>query len=229
MRKTLSESMQEGDFVLLDFVGRVKESGEIFDLTLEDVAKKENVYDAKISYKPVTVIVGAGLMLKGLEEAVTGMSVGEKKKLEIPPAKAFGERKAELIRLIPLLTFKERDVDPTPGSYVTINNLNGRVASVDGGRVKVDFNHPLAGKTLEYELELKKKIEDQTEKIKSVTNYFVPADWEKIEVTINGSEAEISFQEKIDVPVKTKSNNAITITKWVGGIEKVKFVDVYSK
>ncbi len=221
--------MKSGDFVLVDFVGRIKDTGEIFDLTVADVAKKENVYNEKISYKPITVIVGSGLIIRGLEEAVEGMQIGEKKKLEIPPEKAFGERNANLIKLIPMSNFVEQNVDPEPGSYVTINNLNGRVISVDGGRIKVDFNHPLAGKKLEYELEIKSEIKDAGEKLKSVVNNFTGIDLADMDMSIANKEAEISFKKKLDIPVRTKQSIASVALKWVGDLEKLKFLDVYTK
>ncbi len=221
--------MKSGDFVLVDFVGRIKDTGEIFDLTVADVAKKEGVYNEKINYKPITVIVGSGLIIRGLEEAVEGMQIGEKKKIEIPPEKAFGERNANLIKLIPMSNFVEQNVDPEPGSYVTINNLNGRVVSVDGGRIKVDFNHPLAGKKLEYELEIKSEIKDTGEKLKSVVNNFTGIDQTDMDLSIANKEAEISFKKKLDIQVRTKQNIAGIALKWVSDVEKLKFLDVYTK
>ena len=221
--------MQQGDFVLIDFVGRIKDTGEIFDLTLVDVAKKENVYSDRLTYKPVMIIVGSAMTIKGLEEAVEGMQVGEKKKVEIETAKAFGDRRQDLIKLIPMSTFTEQNIDPEPGSYVTVNNVNGRVVSIDGGRIKVDFNHPLAGKRLEYEIEIKSKIEDANEKIKSVVAYFIGIGQNDVELSVNGKDAEISFKKKFDMSVRMKGDIAATIMKWVGPTEKVKFVDSYSK
>ena len=62
--------MKEGDFVRIDYVGRIKGSGEIFDLTKEDVARKNGIYNPNMNYKPVPIIIGARMVIKGLEDAL---------------------------------------------------------------------------------------------------------------------------------------------------------------
>lgn len=221
--------MQTGDFVSISYVGRIKGTGEIFDLTDAELAKKEKIYDEKIRYGPITVVVDAGFVIKGLDEALKEMKVGEKKKVEISPDKAFGERRQDFIKLIPMSNFKQQDVTPEPGSYVTINGVRGRVISADGGRVRVDFNHPLAGKDLEYEIEVTGLITDVKEKIIAIVHYFTNADKEKIDAKISGEEVEISVKDEKEIRGHVKKDVAEAIKKWVKEIEVVKFVDVYGK
>ncbi len=218
--------MKVGDFVEVDYVGRIKDTGKIFDLTKEEIAKKENVYNPKVSYNPVVLIVGADFIIKGLDETLRDAKVGEKKEVDIPPAKAFGERKDKLIRTIPLGKFKEQKLDPSPGAVVNIGNLKGRIVSVSGGRVKVDFNHPLAGKTLEYEIEIKSLVKEVPEKVKSIVKYFTGID--DVDVICKNEEAEIKIKKDVDVvrPVKKMISDAVI--KWCG-IGKVKFVEVFEK
>jgi len=110
--------MKSGDFVYVDYVGRIKDSGQIFDLTREEVAKKEGVENPNFKYKPVPIIIDAKFVIAGLNDALKEMKVGEKKKVEILPAKSFGERKEELVKIIPLSKFKEQNLDPFPGAVV---------------------------------------------------------------------------------------------------------------
>jgi len=217
--------MNSGDFILVDFVGRIKDTREIFDITKEDVAKKELIYRPEFKYKPVPMIVDSNFILPGLNDALKEMKIGEKKTVDIPPEKAFGNRNPELIKLIPEARFKEQGTDATPGSFVTINQIRGRIISVDGGRVKVDFNHPLAGKVLEYELEILKKITELKEKIKSVFYYFTGL--EEVEVIIKNEEAEINIKKKVNILVEAKERIAKTIIKWIKGIKKVKFIEEF--
>lgn len=219
--------MNSGDFVYVDYVGRVKDSGEIFDLTKEDVAKKENIYRKEFKYGPVPMIVDSDFILPGLNEALKEMNVGEKKTIEIKPEKAFGERNLEMIRLIPKSKFKEQDIEARPGEFVTVNRMRGRIVSADGGRVKVDFNHPLAGKTLEYELEVVSQIIEQDEKVKAVAFYFTSIGKEDMEVRINDTVAEIEFKKHFNIAIEAKDMVAKNIIKWIKPIEKVKFVDVF--
>ncbi len=219
--------MRSGDFVYIDYIGRVKDTGEVFDTTNEEIAKKEGVYNPQIKYKPVPVVVDGGYVIKGLNDVLKDMNVGEKRKVEIDPENAFGERSIELIKSFPLSLFKENRIDPTPGSYVTINNIRGRIISNDGGRVKVDFNHPLAGKKLEYEIEIKGLIEDTDEKIKSIVHFFTGIELEKIYAELKEKNVEIKILDRVDLNLEIKKKIAAEIKKWIKDIEKVKFIDEY--
>jgi FKBP-type peptidyl-prolyl cis-trans isomerase SlyD len=221
--------MKSGDFVLVDYIGRIKESGEIFDLTKEEVARKENIFNEKFKYGSVPMVIDSNFVLKGLSEALKEMKVGEKKTVEISPEKGFGERNPEFIKLIPESRFKEQNIEATPGSFVTINKIRGRVMSADGGRVRADFNHPLAGKTLQYELEIVGEIAEENEKVKAVTFFFTGVDKQDLDVICNAGEAEVKFKNKIDMHSETKQQMANEIIRWIKGIERVKFVDVFEK
>jgi len=221
--------MKTGDFVSIDYVGRVKESGEIFDVTMEDVAKREKVYNSKVVYKPINVVVDANFIIRGLDDALKEMKVGEKRVVIIEPDKAFGNRDPNFVRPIPLSNFKGENVDPTPGSWITINNVRGRILSADGGRIRVDFNHPLAGKKLEYELEVKKEITETADKVRAIVGYAVGVEMEKVDVKLAEKEADIKVDVKEELPGKAKKSMADLVIKWVAGVEKVRFVDEYVK
>lgn len=217
--------MKEGDFIRIDYVGRISESGKIFDLTKENVAKKEGIFNPSFGYGPVPIIVGANFVVKGLEKVLKDIKVGDKKKVKVGAKDGFGERNSKLIKLIPLSQFKKQNMDPFPGMPITLNNLSGRVLSVSGGRVRVDFNHPLAGKTLEYEIEIKKKITKNIEKIKAVIEFFLKN--RNIEVSIDKNTAEIKI--KMDVTRRIKKTIADTILKWVKNIKLIRFVDEFTQ
>lgn len=219
--------MNSGDFIKIDYVGRIKESGEIFDITKEDVAKQEKIYNPQYKYGALPVIIDANFVLPGLNEALKEMNVGDKKIIEVPPENGFGKREADLIKLIPESKFKEQDIDTTPGQTVNINKAKGIILSNDGGRVKVDFNHPLAGKTLVYDLEVKEEIKDLEKRVKAVIFYFMGIEDVDSEVKKNGKEVEIMFKQKFDVLNETKQSMSNIIIKWVGGVEKVWFKDAF--
>ncbi|MEM5777552.1 MAG: peptidylprolyl isomerase [Candidatus Aenigmatarchaeota archaeon] len=216
--------MKEGDFVLVDFVGKIRETGEIFDLTLENVAKENGIYDSHFSYKPIPVIVGSHMIIKGVEDELMKMGLGEKKKIIVKPENAFGNRSEKLIKLIPISEFRKQDIDPFAGMPITMNGLKGRVLAISGGRVKVDFNHVLAGKELEYELEIKKLIEKIDEKIQAIFNIFVKTK-EDVKVNINGDVTEIYINNEI--PRDVKKDIAGVIKKWINEVKKIRFVEEF--
>jgi FKBP-type peptidyl-prolyl cis-trans isomerase 2 len=220
--------MQEGDFVYIDYTGKVKDTGKVFDSTKEEVAKKEDIFNSKVDYKPIPVVVGGGLVLKKIDETLKEMKINEKKTIEVSPEDGFGQRKLELIKLIPLSIFKERNIDVSPGRFVTIDRVAGKVVSVDGGRVKIDFNHPLAGKKLEYEIEIKEGVEGIGEKVKALVSHYSRTKKEDLDLKIKEKEVEITPKKKIDLPGPLKDQLSNILLKWLD-LEKIKFVDVYTK
>lgn len=217
--------MKKGDFIRIDYLGRVKDTGEIFDLTMEETAKKENVYSPGIKYGPVPVIVGEGFVLSGLDDEIAKMHEGEKKTVQLEPEKAFGQRKAEMVKVMPLSAFRKQKIDPVPGLVVDMSGLKGRIQSVSSGRVRVDFNNPLAGKTIEYEVEIKEVITKPEEKIKAVFEYM---GIENVNVLIDGNTVEV---ETGSMHPNAKQRIFDIITKNVSlegnKIEKLKFSEVF--
>ena len=213
--------MKKGDFVRISYVGRL-ESGEIFDLTDAETAKKEGVFDPRVTYSDLPVIVGANFMIKGLDEAVEGMAVGEKKDIEVEPDKGFGTRDAKLVRVVPSKTFKDQKFEPAPGMIVDFGGNKGRIQSVDGGRVRVDFNNPLAGKKLKYSIEIREKIENPADQVKAVMDFFGARD---AQVNVEGTSAIINFR----LPQQLKESISALVLQHVKGVEKVNFIESYGK
>jgi FKBP-type peptidyl-prolyl cis-trans isomerase 2 len=216
--------MEKEDFVLVDYVGRL-ESGEIFDLTNEEVAKQEKIYNEKARYAPVSVIIGAGLIVPGLENALLDMNVGERKTIEIEPKDAFGERKAELVRTVAEKEFGGQ-VTPKPGMIVDFANTRGRIQSVANGRVRVDFNHPLAGKRLKYDIAVLEQISDTKRQVDAILDFFSLHAHTKI-----GEDIEIETHEKLPLPIKERISALILeyVKNDGAPVKKVKFIEVFEK
>lgn len=160
--------MKAGDFVNIDYVASVKSSGELFDFTLPEIAKKMG---REGDFKPVTIVIGARHVIPGLDDELTNHKVGDEFDVDIPPEKAFGKRSPKLMQLIPRNKFRKDNINPIPGMRITVNNLPGTVRSASGGRIIVDFNHPLAGKVIHYWVKINKKITSKKEKIESLLKY----------------------------------------------------------
>ncbi|MBI2084204.1 MAG: peptidylprolyl isomerase [Candidatus Aenigmarchaeota archaeon] len=219
--------MKDGDFVTIEFTGRTKDTNDVFDTTNGEAAILAGIYNPKANYGSVPVIVGANQVIPGMDEAIREMNVGEKKTIELTSEKAFGERKTELVTLVPMSTFKESNMEPALGRTVNVRGMEGKIVSVDGGRVKIDFNHPLAGRTIEYEIEIKSELKETIEKVQGIVRYFTGLKMEDSNPVINDSEVSISIQ-KADFPKAVKKNIADTIMKWMN-MTKVSFLDVFEK
>ena len=227
-------SVAKGDFILIDYVARVKETGEVFDTSLADVAKEAKIYKENTVYEPMLVVVGEGWVLRGLDEQLEGLEVGKKATLEIPPEKGFGLRDPSKIKLIPLRKFRERDITPYPGLEVEIDGKLAVVRSVGAGRVQVDFNLPLAGRTLIYEVEVKKKLESLEEKVKALLHRRIPTiPVEKVKLEFGeGGELKVSLPEEaliVDGLQPSKRGLTVDIFKLLPEVKAITFVETYKR
>ena len=151
LRHNSGKEVKIGQFVEIEYSGRL-ETGEIFDST-----NPKEFEDAK---GPITIIMGAGHLIKGIEKAMLEMKVGDSRDLEISPEDGFGKRDSKLIKLFKMGEFRKQNVVPYPGLRLTIDNRMGAVISVSSGRIIVDFNNPLAGRRLSYKLKIIKAVEE---------------------------------------------------------------------
>tara|TARA_Y100000310_G_C20616046_1_gene780686 strand:+ start:457 stop:1119 length:663 start_codon:yes stop_codon:yes gene_type:complete len=163
------EKIKKNDFIELKFTGKVVD-GEIFDTNIPSDAEKINL---KIDDKQFIICVGQKMVIEGLDDALIDKEVNKKFSVEIPSTKAFGERKREMVKLIPLKVFREKNINPQPGMTLHMDNHLVRIASVSGGRILVDFNNPLSGKDVAYDFTITKKVTDDKEKIDAIINYFI--------------------------------------------------------
>lgn len=158
----------KGDFIEISYTGYA--NGEVFDSNRENDLKKLSP-DAKV--EKTFLIVGEGMVVKGLDHAFEGKETGKEYTLDLTAKEAFGPRHASLIRPLPLKMFTEKQVQPRVGmSFVLDSNLV-QVRAVSGARVIVDFNNPLAGKDLHYVFTITEKIEDMHQKTKIFFERFM--------------------------------------------------------
>lgn len=222
----------QNSYVLVDYTIRVKETGELVDTTIEAEAEKAGVKEAAKIYEPRLIVVGKGMILKAVEDEMVGMKPGEKKTFEISPEKAFGQRDPANIRTIPIRRFKDADAPLRVGALVNVEGRQGVVRSIGSGRVQVDFNHYLAGKTLECEVEVKSILTDDLEKVKQLTHTRIPdVAIEKFEITVSPPEVRIKIpEEAVLIPGLQLAKRALAreFKEAVAGIEKTVFVEEYS-
>jgi len=224
-------ALQKGDFVLLDYVAKVKETGEVFDTTSEETAKKERLYKEGEIYEPKLVVVGEGWVLKALDEGLTTMEIGKTTSVEVPPDKAFGERDPEKVRRVSLKHLTAKGITPTLGMRVEYNDKTATVRAVGAGRVLLDFNPPLAGKTLNYELTVQKKLKTINEKISALTHRRILAVEEnKFKFTIRAKAVNIEMPEEafyLEGIQVAKRGIATDTQKFFPKITTVKFIETF--
>jgi FKBP-type peptidyl-prolyl cis-trans isomerase 2 len=196
--------LNKKDFVELEFTAKVKD-GQVFDTNIKEKAKELGIEDVR----PLWACIGEKMVLTGLDNALAGKEVGKEYEIELKPEEAFGKRNPNLVKTIPVSVFLEKQVNPVPGMFLNLDGLIVRISSVSGGRVLVDFNNPLAGKDVIYTFKIIKKVDDMTEKLKILSEFFVGT--EKFE--LNDKKAIFSglFQKKAFEALSKKAKELLDI------------------
>jgi FKBP-type peptidyl-prolyl cis-trans isomerase 2 len=170
-------ALKDGDVVRFDYTLWV--DGKPVETSEEAVARKEGIFREKRHYRPLTVALGNGQIIPGLESHLRSHGqVGKPVKVELAPADAYGERSAEKVRDVPMAQFKKQKVEPRVGMQLNMEGQTGVVTRVAGGRVRVDLNHDLAGKPLTYEYTIREVVADDKAKVEAVLgNLFQPGSY----------------------------------------------------
>jgi peptidylprolyl isomerase len=136
------ESAKSGDRVRVHYTGQLAD-GEVFD--------------SSHGSEPLEFKVGSGEVIRGFDDAVTGMAPGESRRVTIPAQDAYGQRREELVVTVPRERFPD-DFEPEPGMNLALDQDGHqvvlRILSVTETDVVLDGNHPLAGEDLTFDVEL---------------------------------------------------------------------------
>jgi len=225
--------VKSGDFLLVNFTLKVKESGQTVDTTYDSVAKDAHIHREDASYGPRFIILGEGWLPKGLEDSLVGSDIGKPTTIELPPEKGYGARDPGKMRLVPIRRFRDEKIDPVPGTEIELGGRHAVVRSVGAGRVQVDYNHPLAGRTLVYDVSVEKVLDDENEKILNVISIRIP-EVDKTKFTLERGGADLT----IDVPEEAfylsglqvaKKSVISDIQKYFPDIDTISFREVFKR
>lgn len=143
IKNLLMQQAKKGDKVKVHYHGKLT-SGETFDTSS--------------GREPLEFEVGSGSVIKGFDQGVTGMEVGEKKTINIPVDEAYGPRSEDMLIEFPKDRFP-KDMDIEEGMQLMMSNGSGQnmpviVTEIKENSVILDANHPLAGEELIFDIEL---------------------------------------------------------------------------
>ncbi len=193
---------KERDFVEVNYIGKIKETNEIFDLTDVETARKFNIYNEKARYGSKIICLGENQILKSIDRKLVDKEPNQTIIIELKPEEGFGKKDPSLLKVVVIDTLKKQNINPFPGLQINASGLLGTIRSVNAGRVTIDFNHPLAGKNLIYEIKIEKIIEKDEEKIKSLVENLLGLSKEEYTLEVKENKANLTI--KSIIPIQTK-------------------------
>ena len=136
----MAELLEQGDFVEIDYTGKIVEDNIVFDTTIEEVAKKNSLHNPNSKYEPVQVCIGRKHVILGLDKNLAGKETGKKYVFRIPPEDAFGQKDPRMIQLVSTGKFRAQQITPMPGLQVNMDGILCTIKAVSGGLAIVDSN-----------------------------------------------------------------------------------------
>jgi FKBP-type peptidyl-prolyl cis-trans isomerase 2 len=221
--------MEKGTIVRVEYDAWA--DGELFDTTSAETAKASNKYAEDAYYGPLPIIVGAGRVVQGFDQALLEAKVGEEKEVEIPPEKAFGQRDPNKLETLSVREFQKREVDPEPGMRIAWEGKGrGTIVSVTAGRVRVDFNPPLAGKALKYKFKVLEELAQPEAKVRAVLdNDYGYGKSEGFGVKVEGTTVDLVLPDgcKFDPRWSAAKYVVVADLRRYAGLTRVRLVEEY--
>jgi peptidylprolyl isomerase len=179
------------------------------------------------------VVVGEGWLLKGLDERLEGLQLEETVEVEIPPEEAFGVRDPENVRMIPFRVLRSKGINPNLGAQVEVDGRSAVVRSIGAGRVQLDYNHPLAGRSIIYEVKVTEQYETDENKIRAlIGRRFLAIDSDSFGIKLLKKKVRITVPEEIFFAENlqmAKRGVALDIQMFFPDIQDVEYVEVIKR
>ena len=187
-------TFKKRDFIEIEFTGKIKD-GDIFDSNIKEDLKNSNL---NFEPKPFILSLGEKMFLSGVEDFLIGKDVGEYE-VELSPENAFGHRNKDLVKIISMSVFKESKLNPVVGMMFNFDGKMAKIRSISGGRVTIDFNNPIAGRSVIYKIKVLRKVDDLNEKAKSLIEFLFKKD---LNFEIKDKKIIITAEKKLTEVIK---------------------------
>src|SRR6267143_1568168 len=224
-------SMKKGDIIRVDLNGYYASNGELFETTDEALAREKGLWHEGHIYKPRVLILGgeSSDIPTGLELDMLKAKVGEKREAVLEPKDAFGAHNPLLVETVSVRELVRLGIEPEVGAAVTRRNRTGYIAGIFGGRVRVDYNHKLAGKALKYEYTIREVAETPEQKVNAILDLHYGRS-EEFRSEIHGKSVTIKVPDvcKFDPSWAQQKLRIVLDLREHAGFDTVSYVEEYA-
>ncbi|WP_050032021.1 FKBP-type peptidyl-prolyl cis-trans isomerase [Halorubrum halophilum] len=197
-----TEGLADGDFVRVAYTIRTADDDRVIDTTDEETAEDAEIDTEEHEFEPRIIALGAGHVFPSVEEAFVGADVGDEGVVDVPAEDAFGEYDPDEVETVKADKIPEDS--RYPGAQVQIDNQQGYLETIIGGRARVDFNHPLAGEDLEYEYEILEQIDDREQQAAGMLGMYLQEAPEVRIETVTEEEESVTEDDDGEETVETE-------------------------
>jgi FKBP-type peptidyl-prolyl cis-trans isomerase SlyD len=214
--------IKPGSMITIDYTAKISDENgaTIFDTTIEDIAREEAIYKTEKHYEPMLVVIGKGW-------------IGELFDVSVPCEEAYGPKDPSKIKLVARREFQKLNINPSIGDRITVGNSTGTVLSVSSGRVRMDYNHVLAGKNIDYNVKVHEIVEGDANRINALIKRRLPgANLKGMEINIDDSLIKVKmpetarFFEYVQFAKAEVANDVKEIVPGYSGIEFIEYFDM---
>jgi len=216
--------LKKGDFVEVEYIGMLKEDKTIFDTTDEKKAKELQIHNSHVVYGPVAICLGEHQVIKGIDDFLIGKDTEQRYSFEVKPEDSFGRKNPKLLKIVSSTMFRKQQIQPMVGLQVNVDGILGTIRSVTGGRVVLDFNHPLSGRELIYEVTVHDVVLDKKKQLESYLR--VSLGLKDLEVALENDVAQVTVSSELPKEIQEKlRKKCIALVS----IQKIEFVTKEAK
>ena len=222
--------MEDGAIIHVDYDLFSGETGDLIETTREEIAKEHEMHQEGRKYIPMVCVVGTGNLIPGFESALQEAKVGKEVDIEIAPMDAYGEKDATLVETISIDKLRRAVQDPNSlylGAPVTLNGRQGYLSYLAAGRARIDYNHPMAGKTLRYVFTVVKEVKGKEDKVLGLLESNTGHS--DFEVSFKGDDLSIVLPQAMlfDTNAAMLKFRLVTLIRDAVECGKVSFVEVH--
>ncbi|RJU81830.1 MAG: hypothetical protein DWB99_05725 [Candidatus Poseidoniales archaeon] len=222
--------MEDGAIIHVDYDLFSGETGDLIETTSEEVAKGHDMHQEGRTYAPMVCVVGSGGLIPGFEAALLDAKVGKEVECEISPEDGYGEKDPSMTEVISIDKLKRAVQDPQSlyiGAPVTIGGRQGYLTYLAAGRAKIDYNHPMAGKTLKYVFTVVKELKGKDDKVLGLLESNTGHSG--FEVSFKGDDLSITMPQSMlfDTNAAMLKFRLVTIIRDAMECGKVSFIEVH--